>query len=369
MSERWIAERTTRIEASGIRKVFELAKDLRDPVNLSIGLPDFDVPEPVKIAAKNAIDAGQNRYTITQGIPELRGVIDAYLRETYPEQTRQTLITSGTSGGLLMALMATINPGDEVILFDPYFVSYPHLVTMVGGVSVVLDTYPDFRIDMDQVAAAITPRTKAILFSSPSNPTGVTIPPSTLRQLAELCHERDILIISDEIYRVFTYDEPFASIVEFAPDAIAVDGFGKSSGMTGWRIGFAHGPQAIIEEMTKLQQFTFVCAPSMVQHAAVEAWSLPTEQTIARYRAKRDRVIEGLNERFEMVVPGGAFYLFPKSPWGTGSEFVHEAIRNNLLIIPGIVFGKRDSHFRISYAASDDMLDRGIEILNRIARK
>ncbi|VTS05215.1 pyridoxal phosphate-dependent aminotransferase [Tuwongella immobilis] len=368
MSNRWIADRASRIEASGIRKIFELAKGLQNPVNLSIGQPDFDVPEVVKVAAKSAIDRGLNGYTVTQGIPELRQVIQSYVSQTYPTQDRTVMITSGTSGGLLMAMMATINPGDEVILFEPYFVSYPHLVTMVGGTPVILNTYPNFHIDIDQVSAAITPRTKAILFSSPSNPTGVTVPPETLRQLAELCEERGILIISDEIYREYTYDEPFASIAEYSPNVISVDGFGKSHGMTGWRIGFAHGPRELIEEMTKIQQYTFVCAPAPVQYAAVEAWKLPTEETIERYRQKRDRVIEGLNDRFEMVVPGGAFYLFPKVPWGSGTQFVEEAIRHNLLIIPGIAFGRQDTHFRISYAASDEMLDRGIEILNRIAR-
>ena len=139
--------------------------------------------------------------------------------------------------------------------------------------------------------------------------------------------------------------------------------------MTGWRMGFAHGPKRLIEEMTKLQQFTFVCAPSMVQHAGVVAWDYDVSAIVADYRRKRDLLLDGLRDRFELVRPGGAFYLFAKAPWGTATEFVTEAIRNNLLIIPGTVFSRRDTHFRISYAADDRTLERGIEILNRVARR
>lgn len=369
MSQRWISDRAHSIEASGIRKVFELARDLQDPINLSIGLPDFDVPGPVKDAAHAAIDGGMNAYTVTQGLPELRTALARQVRERYPDQDRAVMVTSGTSGGLLLSLMAAVNPGDEVILFDPYFVSYPQLVRMAGGTPVVLDTYPDFRIDPERVASAITPRTKAILFSSPANPTGVTVPPATLRRLAEVARERDVLLISDEIYREFYYDEPFASVVEYEPDALAVDGLGKSHGMTGWRIGFAHGPRELIEEMTKIQQFTFVCAPSAFQHAAVAALSVPMGDVVAEYRRKRDFVVEALSERFRLAVPGGAFYVFPQAPWGTATEFVSECIRNNLLVIPGCTFGLRDTHFRVSYAATQATLERGVEVLNRLAKR
>src|SRR5262245_47684224 len=169
MNSQWIAERMSRIEASGIRKVFELGRTLKDPVNLSIGQPHFDVPAPIKDAAKAAIDRGDNGYTVTQGVPELRSRLLADVQARLPGQDRDVLVTSGTSGALMLSLCATINPGDEVILFDPYFVAYPHLVTLAGGTAVILDTYPDFRIDVNKVRAAITPKTKAILFSSPSN--------------------------------------------------------------------------------------------------------------------------------------------------------------------------------------------------------
>ena len=369
MHENWIADRMRSIEASGIRKIFELARGLKDPVNLSIGQPHFDVPPPIKDAARAAIDRGDNGYTVTQGIPELRAKIKASLDERFHQPDREVVITSGTSGGLMLALCATVNPGDEVILFDPYFVSYPHLVTLAGGKSVVIDTYPDFRIDLDRVRSAITPRTKAILFSSPSNPTGAVVPPETLRGLANLAREAGVLLLSDEIYRVFTYDGPPRSAAEFDPDVLVLDGFGKAYGMTGWRLGFAHGPKRLLEEMSKLQQFTFVCAPSMVQHAGLAAWDWDTSGVVADYRRKRDLLCDGLRERFEVQKPGGAFYLFPKVPWGTGTEFVTEAIRHNLLIIPGTAFSRRDTHFRVSYAAPDETLHRGIEILNRLAKR
>ena len=159
----WLADRTRLIELSGIRKMFELGKSLKDPVNLSIGQPHFEVPEPVRAAAKAAIDSGQNGYTVTQGIPELRDRLSADAKARFPGQEREVLITSGTSGGLLLALFASVNPGDEVITPDPYFVAYPHMITLAGGKMVPVETYPDFRLDPDRVKAAITPRTKAIL--------------------------------------------------------------------------------------------------------------------------------------------------------------------------------------------------------------
>jgi aspartate/methionine/tyrosine aminotransferase len=369
MQDHWLADRMQRIEVSGIRKVFELASRLTDPVNLSIGQPDFDVPAPVKAAAHAAIERGANGYTVTQGIPELRGKIQADLRTRYGHTDREVVISSGTSGGLFLALTCTINPGDEVIVFDPYFVMYPHFVTLAQGKAVVLDTYPDFTIDVDRVRAALTPRTKAILVNSPANPTGVVHGRNCLRDLALLAQEKRVLLISDEVYRAFCFDEPFCSPAEFNEDVLVVDGFSKAYGMTGWRLGFCHGPRRLIDEMIKLQQFTYVCAPSMVQHAGVAAWDYDVSSFVNDYKRKRDRLLDGLRDRYEVIKPGGAFYLYPRAPWGTASEFVAEAIRNNLLIIPGCTFSRADTHFRISYAAGDATLDRGVEILNRIARR
>jgi aspartate/methionine/tyrosine aminotransferase len=365
-SARWIADRMRHIEASGIRKVFALARTLKDPVNLSIGQPHFDVPAPIKAAAHAAIDAGRNGYTVTQGIPELCSLIQKDVDKRFQHSDRQVFITSGTSGGLLLALFCTVNPGDEVIIFDPYFVMYPQLASLIGGRPVFIDTYPDFQIDVDKVAVAITSRTKAILVNSPANPTGVVIGREHMRRLAKLAKERGVLLLSDEVYSAFSYDGSYCSPAEFNEDAIVFDGFSKAYGMTGWRLGFAHGPSRLIEEMIKLQQFSYVCAPSIVQHAGVAAWGCDISSIVEDYRRKRDRLCEALRGRYELVKPEGAFYLFPQAPWGSASEFVEEAIRNNLLVIPGCTFSRRDTHFRISYAADDRTIDRGIQILDQM---
>jgi aminotransferase len=369
MHDHWIAERMQHIESSGIRKVFELARNLKDPVNLSIGQPDFDVPAPIKAAAHAAMDQGINGYTITQGIPELRQKLQSTLAKRYNHADREVFITSGTSGGLVLALCCTINPGDEVIVFDPYFVVYPHLVALAGGRTVFVNSYPDFAIDIDQVRRALTPRTKAILLNSPANPTGVVYSAECFRDLAELARVRRLILFSDEIYSAFSFDAPHQSPAEFSDEVVVFDGFSKAYGMTGWRLGYVHGPRRLMEEMIKLQQFTFVCAPSMVQYAGVAALDYDVSSIVADYKKKRDRIVAGLRDRFELVPPGGAFYAFPKAPWGSGSEFVAEAIRNNLLIIPGNVFSGHDTHFRLSFAASDRTIDRGLEILNKLARR
>lgn len=368
MMDHWIAERMSRIEASGIRKVFELGRSLKDPINLSIGQPHFPVPETIREAAKAAIDRGDNGYTVTQGIPELRNELLKDINARLPGQNRDVLVTSGTSGGLMLALCTTVNPGDEVILFDPYFVAYPHLVTLAGGTPVIIDTYADnFQIDLERVRAAITPRTKVILFSSPSNPTGVTLSADSLRDLTSLAREKGVLLIADEIYRSFWYDGPFRSAAEFDLNVLVVDGLGKSYGITGWRLGFAHGPKRLIDEMAKLQQFTYVCAPSPAQHGAIAALNTDISGIVADYKRKRDFVCDALSSHYEIVKPGGAFYVFPKAPRGSATEFVQGAIAQNLLIIPGGAFGRRDTHFRVSYAASDEQLNRGVDVLKRLA--
>ncbi|MBX3440911.1 MAG: aminotransferase class I/II-fold pyridoxal phosphate-dependent enzyme [Planctomyces sp.] len=363
----WIAERMQHIDASGIRKVFDLAAKMQDPINLSIGQPHFDTPEPLKQALFRAVQAGKNAYSQTQGIAPLLEKVQTSVDAEYGHADRQAFITSGTSGGLMLALLTLVNPGDEVIAFDPWFVMYKHLTTLAGGVIQRLSTYPDFRIDLDRVREAISPRTKAILFNSPANPTGRVAAESEVRELAKLARERDIALISDEIYRSFCYDRPFVSPAKFNDRTIVIDGFSKSHSMTGWRIGWCHGPRDVIQQMIKLQQFTFVCAPHPVQWAGVEAWDYDVSDRSAEYRAKRDFMIRELSPLYDIRGADGAFYLFVKAPWGTGTEFVQKAIENGLLIIPGNVFSAQDTHFRISYAATDDTLARGVEVLKRIA--
>jgi len=368
VNDAWIADRMTHIDASGIRKAFDMARSMKDPINLSIGLPDFDVAEPVKLAAIEAIESGFNAYTVTQGIPDLRAKIQGGVDAELGHPDRTVLVTSGTSGALLLAFCCVVNPGDEVILFDPYFVMYRHLVTLAGGKSVLIDTYPDFRVDVAKVAAAITPKTKCVLVNSPANPTGVVASVEEMEALATLCRERDILLISDEVYRAFCFDAPFVSPARFNADTLVVDGFSKAHGMTGWRLGFAHGPARLLEEMAKLQQFSYVCAPSIVQKAGVVAFDQDLSSHVANYRKKRDAVVEALGGLYDIPTPGGAFYAFPRAPWGTATEFVAEAIRHSLLIIPGPVFSQRDTHFRISYAVDDAILARGLGVLRELAR-
>ncbi len=369
MPHRWIADRVLGFDSSGIRKVFDLAAKIRDPVNLSIGQPHFDVPAEAKQAAIDAISAGRNGYSVTQGIVELREKLEARVRADLPGQDRQLFVTSGTSGGLVLAVMSLVNPGDEVIVFDPYFVMYAPLVGICGGVAVAVDTYPDFRIDVDRVRECLTPRTKLILFNSPANPTGAVAGEDEVSALAVLALERDIALVSDEIYREFCYDAPFVSPARFNPRTLVIDGFSKTYGMTGWRLGFAHGPPEVIEQMLKLQQYTFVCAPHPLQWAGVAAMDLDMRGHIDDYRRKRDMIVAGLVDDYELTCPGGAYYAFPRAPWGTASEFVAAAIHERLLILPGNIFSSRDTHFRISYAAEDTVIERGIEILCALARR
>lgn len=369
MNDAWIADRMRHIDASGIRKAFDLAKAMKDPINLSIGLPDFDCSEPVKAAAIEAIRSGHNQYTVTQGIPDLRNKIQAEVDAQFGHADRQVLITSGTAGGFLLALCVLVDPGDEVIIFDPYFVMYRHQATLAGGTSVFIDTYPDFRIRPEVVAAAMTPRTKCVIVNSPANPTGVVASAEEMRALAELCRERDVVLISDEVYRAFCYDSSFATPATWNDEVLVVDGFSKAHGMTGWRLGFAHGPSRIIQEMAKLQQFSFVCAPSTAQYGGVVAMDEDLTPRLDAYRRKRDLVVSALDGLYELAFPEGAFYAFPRAPWGNATEFVAEAIRRNLLIIPGNVFSRHDTHFRISYAAADETLKRGLDVLRDLAER
>lgn len=380
-ADRFITDRSRAIDASGIRRVFDLAAKLKDPINLSIGQPDFDVPEPIKAAAAEAIQNGFNRYTQTQGIDELRDRLTAELSAEFPDTlgpslTRgdsSLLITSGVSGGLLLAMMTCVGPGDEVLIPDPYFVMYKHLVTLAGATPVYVDTYPDFQVTPERLAATVTPRTKLVLFNTPSNPTGVVSPPETCRDVAAFCAERNLLLLSDEIYDVFQYGEPgsrLASPLSYSSDVLLMRGFSKTYAMTGWRLGYAVGPTPVVEQMTKLQQYSFVCAPSMTQMAGALALDVDMSHHVADYAKKRDRAVEVLAPHYNLTTPGGAFYAFPEVPEHLGitaTQFIERAVEKNLLIIPGNVFSQRDTHFRLSYACDDATLERGLEVLVELA--
>jgi aspartate aminotransferase/aminotransferase len=363
---RFISRRASTVDSSGIRKVFDLAARMKDPINLSIGQPDFDVPEPAREAAVAAIHSGQNRYTQTQGIAPLRERLRADLSAEMGRDVGEVLITSGVSGGLLLAMMATIDPGDEAVFLDPYFVMYKHLLSLTGGVPVPVDSYPDFRFHADRVERAITSRTKLLILNSPSNPTGVVMTAAEVAAAVELARKHGLLIISDEIYEPFLYDQSrgLPSPAGISDRVLLLRGFSKSHAMTGWRLGYAAGPEPIISQMTRLQQYTFVCAPAPLQHAALAALDVSMAPQVAAYKAKRDLVFEMLARKFDVVRPQGAFYIFPQAPAGrSATDFVSAAISKNVLIIPGNVFSERDTHFRISYATSDEKLRQGCEIL------
>jgi aspartate aminotransferase/aminotransferase len=368
--KKYLADRTALIDASGIRKIFNLAASMKDPVNFSIGQPDFDVPEPLKQIAIDAIKHGKNKYTQTAGEPALCAKIAEKIIAQFGWKNPSVLFASGVSGGLLLAFMSLINPGDEVIIPDPYFVMYKHLVNLLGGKCVFIDTYPDFRLHPEKIADKITDRTKIIVVNSPCNPTGAVYSESELKALAEIAAKKEILILSDEIYDKFCYDAPFPSIASIYPNTILMKGFSKSFAMTGWRLAYVAVPQhlhSIIEEMTKIQQYTFVCAPSPFQQAALAALDYDISDLIAGYKTKRDLMYNGLKDKFEIVKPAGAFYTFIKSPKGSGTEFVEKAIKNNVLIIPGNVFSEKDTHFRLCYTTTEDKIKKGIEILRSLA--
>jgi len=281
MNRNWISQRSACLDSSGIRRVFDLAAKMSNPIDLSIGQPDFDVPAPVQEAAIAAIRAGKNGYSVTQGIPELRAVLQARVDAKFRHADRKVLITSGTTGGLVLFLLATVNPGDEVIVFDPYFVMYEALVELVGGRCVLVDTYPDFRIDVNRVAAAVSAKTKMIVLGTPANPTGALASKQEVRDLVDLAARHDLLLVSDELYGVFCYDSPLVSPASYHEPCVVLDGFSKTYGMTGWRLGFAHGPARIIETMTMLQQYTFVCAPQPAQWAGLAALEVDMSAEVA----------------------------------------------------------------------------------------
>jgi aspartate aminotransferase/aminotransferase len=343
---------------------------MKDPVDFSIGQPDFDAPEAVKKAAIQAIEKGNNKYSQTAGTDELLGKIAGELRTEFGWDNPKVLATSGVSGGLLLAFLALINPGDEVIVPDPYFVIYKHVVNMLGGKCVFVDCYPDFGLDAGRVADAITDRTKMIIINSPCNPTGAVYDRKSIIDIVDIASKKDIIILSDEIYNIFCYDSPFESIAKQYEKTILLRGFGKSYAVTGWRLGYAAaGKQLaeVIEKMTMIQQYTFVCAPTPFQKAAAAAMDCDITKHVIEYRRKRDLVYAGLKDKFEVAKPGGAFYAFVKAPGGKGGEFAEKAIANNVLVIPGNVFSERDTHFRISYATSDEKIKKGIEILRGLA--
>lgn len=386
--QRLIAERSAKINGSGIRQVFDKVEILRAQgkklINLGIGQPDFAVDERIKKAACDAIMANHNGYMPTAGVPLLREKAatalsketgwDVNLTKDAPAASANLIVTAGTSAAIFLVMQAIVNPGDEVIIPDPYFVLYPYAVSLCGGKAVSCDTYPDFKMTAERVAPLITSKTKAVLINSPSNPGGVVLNQKECDDLAALCAEKGVLLISDEIYDKFTFVEGLEKGVFPTPcrspkggkDVLLIRGYGKTYGVTGWRLGYAAGPRQIIAEMTKLQQYSFVCAPAPLQYGVAEAFNVDMEPTIAQYRARRDIVLKHLSPKTRCSVPHGAFYVFVEVPprlGQTGRQFHERALEAGVVVIPGGVFSSKDTHFRISYTVSEAELEKAGAIL------
>lgn len=375
-----ISERARLVDTSGIRRVFELGAKLPNPINLSIGQPDFPVPDAIKRATIKAIEDDRNGYTLTQGAPEVLEAICQHVRNDVgwevPSNDLAALVTSGTSGALWLAFMAVLNPGDEAIVADPYFVLYPALGQVTGATVVPCDTYPDFHLTAERIEPLINERTRIVLVNSPGNPSGAVLSTAELRDIVDLCERRGLLLISDEIYDQFTYADATEAGVCPSParlseNLLLVRGFGKTYGCTGWRMGYVAGPRRIVQQMQKLQQYTFVCAPSMAQFGLAAAFEVDMTDQIEAYRRRRDSVVHALAPLTALEPPGGAFYAFVKVPEQlnmSASVFCERAIDHNVLIIPGKVFSCRDTHFRLSYAVPEAMLSAGLDVLSNLMR-
>ncbi len=383
MIERLLSVRSRSIDSSGIRKVFDLGTKMQDPINLSIGQPDFPVSEAMKEAAIAAIRENKNGYTVTQGIPQLLAAVRQRLEHDFgagwstTNENLSAVITSGTSGGILLALMSLLDAGDEFISPDPYFVMYPQVGKLLSAHCVLCDTYPDFRMTAARVEPLITERTKAVLLNSPSNPCGTVLTAKEIGELVQLCERRGVLLISDEIYDEFCFNDARENGLCPSPGRISnncliIRGFGKTHGCTGWRLGYAAGPTPLIQEMAKLQQSTFVCAPSPLQWGVVPSFQEDLSSVLKEYEGRRQMVLDAFSGVANVARPGGAFYAFVEVPPQlnlSASHFVEQAIAKRVLIIPGSVFSHRDTHFRLSFAAARPKLAEGLGILRELMSK
>jgi len=383
MIERLLSVRSRSIDSSGIRKVFDLGTKMQDPINLSIGQPDFPVSEAMKEAAIAAIRENKNGYTVTQGIPQLLAAVRQRLEHDFgagwstTNENLSAVITSGTSGGILLALMSLLDAGDEFISPDPYFVMYPQVGKLLSAHCVLCDTYPDFRMTAARVEPLITERTKAVLLNSPSNPCGTVLTAKEIAELVQLCERRGVLLISDEIYDEFCFNDARENGLCPSPGRISnncliIRGFGKTHGCTGWRLGYAAGPTPLIQEMAKLQQSTFVCAPSPLQWGVVPSFQEDLSSVLKEYEGRRQMVLDAFSGVANVTRPGGAFYAFVEVPPQlnlSASHFVEQAIAKRVLIIPGSVFSHRDTHFRLSFAAARPKLAEGLGILRELMSK
>jgi aminotransferase len=376
-----ISDNVSNLAPSGIRKFFDLLSSIEGVISLGIGEPDFVTPWHIREAAIHSLEKGHTMYTSNQGLPKLREELARYLESHYslnynPET--ELLITVGVSEGLDLALRAILNPGDEVILPDPCYVAYPACIHLAGGIPIAIPTTEenDFQIRVDDIEQRITSRSKAILIGYPANPTGAVMPRRELVKIAELAKQYDLLVISDEIYGKLVYDIEctcFATVPNMKERTILLNGFSKAYAMTGWRVGYAASNSEIIGAMTKIHQYTMLCASIMGQNAAIEALGkgdIETEAMITEYNQRRRLIVKQLRDiGLSCFEPKGAFYAFPsiKVTDMTSEEFAEKLLfEEHVAVVPGSAFGQcGEGYIRCCYATSLPEIE---EALNRMSK-
>ena len=362
---------------SGIRKFFDLAADMPHCISLGVGEPDFKTPWSVRDAGIRSLELGRTKYTANSGLKELRGEICNYLQLRFDLHYKEEniLVTVGGSEAIDLTIRAVVQPGDEVIIPEPCFVCYEPITQLTGGVPVHIATRAEdqFRLTADQLRAAITPRTKLLIFPYPNNPTGAVMSAAEMEEIAAVLRETNVLVLSDEIYSELTYGldrhVSIASLPGMAERTIVVNGFSKSYAMTGWRLGYAAGPAPLVKVMTKIHQSCIMSAPTTSQYAAITALRQCDDQIEMmrdEYNRRRRYVVKALNEMgLTCFEPRGAFYVFPSIQISglTSSEFCEQLLREKeVAIIPGSAFGASgEGYARISYAYSVDHLQTAMK--------
>ena len=367
----FLAQRLNYFDSSDFRDAIQKQVSLDDPIDLSIGVPEELTPEHIKAAGIRAIQEDKTTYTPANGIPELREAIaKKLLDENGVVCSKETVtIVPGLTTGQLLVYLAILNPGDEVIVFDPYYPPYPHLASMVGANVVYVSTLPTFQPDLKALEAAITHKTKLIVINSPNNPTGAVYPESTLRHIAKLAERHNVLLISDEIYEHFVYEDEHFSIGSIYHNTITMNGFSKEFAMTGWRIGYITGPAEIINAINELQQYVIMSSSSVAQHAALSA--LENRPKITEKYRDKNRFIQKSFSKMGIEIWGaqGAFFVFFKAPFDmTDLEFVDKATEHGLILVPGRAFSQLHGFVRLSYGADMATLQRGVAALEKIVQ-
>lgn len=365
----FIAQRLNHFDSSDFRDAVNKQQLLKNAIDLSIGLPEELTPAHIKQAGIDAILNDRTEYTPSNGLPPLRTALAEKLlgENGIPCSENTITVVPGLTTGLLLVYLAILDPGDEIVVFDPYYPPYPHLASMVGAQVTCVSTLPTFQPDIAMLEASITHKTKAIVVNSPNNPTGAVYSKETLHKIAEIAKKHNTLIISDEIYEHFVYGEKHFSIGSIYPNTITMNGFSKEYAMTGWRVGYINGPQEIIDAINELQQYVVMSSSSIAQHAALAALKHRPAVT-EKYHRKRDFVIESLNDMgFDVHGAQGAFYAFVKAPHDlTDIEFVNRATQEGLILVPGRAFSQLHGFVRISYGADTKTLERGIAALRKV---